>query len=361
MKEKASIRRTARRRWLQNHAKRSLRHRVRRRSLKRRSRNFGQKPPPRVFPEIDSAEVYIPEHLSVTDNLEETLSFFNELERCFFEKKAKVVTVDHTRLKRITPDAALLLIAEFDRLTFHAKLTKLRARGHSSAIEVEDMLNGIGYNNYFSMKKDRSRTYSSTQTPGLTYIRHQFGNQTMPEEVDQLVEHFKTLVKFSPRRAERLTESLGECMTNVGIHAYPQHRKKEFRWGHMRWWLVGYTDQSCREIYFAFLDQGIGMPSTLKRKFVEKLLIPLSDPELIKMAFTEARSSTGLKFRGRGLPTLKRYIDEAPDGELVVQTGQVRCAFSPGARANAKKTDLGLAGTLLVWHVKSSDADHGGE
>lgn len=301
----------------------------------------------------------LPEHLSVLDNATETLTFFKNLESAFLHGRAGMILIDHSHLKQLTPEAGLLLIAEFHRLTRHAPLTRLLAVGRSPSDEVEDLLQGIGYNDYFSTKKSRSRISSSLHTPGKIYIKHCYGTEVIQEDVQLMVEHFQDLVKFSPIRAERLSESLGECMTNVVGHAYPSARAKEFRWGRRRWWLLGYTDPSCNEIYFAFLDQGVGMPATLKKKAADYLLFQFSDAELVLNAFKKPRSSSGQTFRGRGLPTLRRYVLEAPNGELVVQTGDVRCSFVPKKKARVQNTEVGLAGTLLVWHVNSSHDDHG--
>jgi hypothetical protein len=343
--------RHSKRKWLVKRSRKLLRRRTLRRKRRRKSGPSGRRK--NVILKRTQANISLPEVLSITDNSDETIAFFTELERLVFEKKSRLIKIDHANLENITPESALLLIAEYERLSFHAPGLLLQAVGRSPVEEVEDLLEGIGYNNRFTRVSDPSTTFSSKSRAGITYIRHKTGKKVVVEEVSALVEHFQRLVNFSSRRSERLLESLLECMANSVGHAYPEHRSLEFRWGERRWWLLGYTDNTCREVYFAFLDQGIGMPSTLKRKFRDaKLLFPLSDSELVLKAFMEPRSRTGYPFRGRGLTTLARYVNEAPDGELIVQTTNVRCRFAPRQKPISEKTASGLAGTLLVWHIK---------
>lgn len=298
----------------------------------------------------------LPKVLSVRDNLEATMKFFGAMQKAFLHDRCSRVILDHSKLEVLTPEAALMLIAECHRLKQHSKQTDLWTMGNSTSQEVEDLLYGVGYNDYFNASSINSPDIrASAQRDGVTFIKHQKGSQTSTEVASNMVDHFQKMLKFSKVRADRLKVSLGECMNNVSQHAYPEDKVRSHRWGSRFWWLLGYVDNTTQELYFSFLDQGVGLAQTLGRKWRDlDLLFRPTDAELVVRAFEKRRSRTHENHRGRGLTTLKKYIDQATDGELFVQSQRVQCRFKPRTRPKAITTTVPLAGTLLVWQVSAA-------
>ena len=352
------LRNTKRRAWLLRRSRRVSSHRNKlTRSRGAFGRRFVIKPAPRV-----SRTLHLPKILSLREDLTGAVNFFKSLENAFEVRGLSTITIDHTRLQSLSPEAALVLLAEFARLNHHFPQVSLFARGTCGSAEVEDLLDCIGYNDRFSIKTNRPNIRRSRHRSTVTYVKARSGVKISMDVVTELVDHFQRLVGFSEVQAERLMVSLGELMNNVTQHAYPEELQDGRRWGRKCWWLLGYTDESCRQVYFALLDQGVGLPMTLKPKWrdVDLLLIPRSEAEMVMRAFSKRRSRTNQEHRGRGLTTLRRYIHEARSGELFTQTAQVECCFFPqGARPMAKSTQVPLAGTLMVWHVE--DTSNGDE
>ena len=108
-------------------------------------------------------------------------------------------------------------------------------------------------------------------------------------------------------------------MSNTVHHAYDEK-------GLMApcWYL--YAINKGKSILFAFIDTGNGIPSTVKRKWIEKLPLAISDSELIYSAFLgESRTETGLYNRGHGLPALYEKVKSGRLKNFYVLSGSGSC------------------------------------
>jgi len=103
-------------------------------------------------------------------------------------------------------------------------------------------------------------------------------------------------------------------------------------------------------------DRGVGIPATIRVRFADKfLLITPSDEELIVKAVVSGEySRTKIPTRGKGLPTLKMFVDESDSGELTIVSGKSLCQFGPRKRVGARQMKHALEGTLIVWALKRS-------
>lgn len=301
-------------------------------------------------------EIPFPSVWSIKDEPETALAFLQQLDDAFFKSKARRVILEHGPLQQITPEAALVLIAELSRVTKYAPHVKLQAKFEGTNPEVLSLLKEIGYFRYFRI--DTSNIPNSDRL----FITHRTGVLTVAEVAVELVSTFLTRGHLTLARCKRLVKGLIECMQNVVHHAYKGFSGRKLI---NRWWMCGYVDERTQELYFAFYDQGVGMPSTLRFKvrdrFPSPLLISRSDEELIIAAFHGQFSSTRLKNRGLGLPRLKKLVDEAPEGELFVQSKHSRVVLRPRTAAVSSVTQNSLEGTLLVWQILVDQTDGGSQ
>lgn len=301
-------------------------------------------------------EIPFPEVWSIKDEPETALAFLKQLDGAFFETKARRVILEHGPLRQITPEAALVLIAELSRVTRYAPHVKLQAKFTGTDPQALSILKEIGYFRYFRINT------ADIPSADRLFITHRTGVLTVAEVAVELVSTFLTEGHLTLARCKRLVKGLIECMQNVVHHAYKNFSGRKLK---NRWWMCGYVDEKTQELYFAFYDQGVGMPSTLRFKTRDKIQIPMlisrTDEELIIAAFHGQFSSTKLKNRGLGLPRLKKLVDEAPEGELFVQSKHSRVVLRPRTAATSSVTQNSLEGTLLVWQIRVEQTNGGSQ
>jgi anti-sigma regulatory factor (Ser/Thr protein kinase) len=275
------------------------------------------------------------------------LAFFSRLRAAVNSNHGNIVRIDHAQLEKISPAASLVLIAEVIRAgSLHADCV---LQGNIPVNEeVRNILGEAGYWKCFS-----DVDWKPPTTRKRLYLEHRNGQKTSGETVKQLILHFLPEASLAMAEQKALYSALIECMDNVMKHAYDQseHNGLFYR----QWWLLAYRDSETHEISFCFFDQGLGIPKTIRTRFKDKFG-PLSAPDsslIVKAVIDGHYSSTKDPTRGRGLPTLKRLIDQAKSGELMIVSSQSRCIFSK-SNQNAHDAKGNLGGTLIVWTLQRS-------
>jgi two-component sensor histidine kinase len=292
----------------------------------------------------------MPSELCMINARNQTLSFFSEVQKAFDHPETKGIEIDHTTLQTIGIEAALLLTAQFHRMNRYAPNIVLRGKLAGMPPHIQTVLEGIGYLLFYP--KNNLPTTSSTDT---RYIRIKTGRGSDAQASGILVEAFRDEGFLDTQTATRLGKCLVECLDNVSQHAYAGTLKKSLK---KRWWMVGYCDRNTAELYFAILDLGIGMPRSLRRRRREwrhglvPLLFGLDDRELIVEAFTRGFSSTKKKYRGHGLPSLKKIIDKFGRGQLRVFSHHTECRLEPNRPPHGLTHKIPLEGTMLTWKLR---------
>jgi anti-sigma regulatory factor (Ser/Thr protein kinase) len=293
-----------------------------------------------------SYQLSFPSILDFDENFDETLNFFSQLVKLILKIKPKSIRIDHSALQKISPAAALVLIAQIVRGS--NLLPRCKWRGNEATNqEVRDLLGEVGYWGYF-----KGKTWVKTKTQTRQYLRHKTGNHTVGVVVKELVQHFLPEIRVAEENKKTLYPAIIECMDNVMKHAYPISEKGTYHFN--RWWLLGFRDLQTHEVFLCFYDQGLGIPKTIRVRLKDQFG-PLSPPDsaLIVKAVVEGHySSTKDPTRGRGLPTLKRFIDAAKSGELTIVSHRSRCVFSKGP-TEEENFDTKFDGTLIIWRLQN--------
>jgi len=120
-----------------------------------------------------------------------------------------------------------------------------------------------------------------------------------------------------------LYDCMSEAVTNTRKHAYPHHDDEV-----SRWWMFSQADEETLTV--AICDLGIGIPNSLLQKkemsdFIRKLFMIGSphkhEKTLIQIATSSKRTSTGLPYRGKGLPQMLDFIKKGDVGGFRAQSG----------------------------------------
>jgi hypothetical protein len=153
------------------------------------------------------------------------------------------------------------------------------------------------------------------------------------------------LGKTSDASTRSMYATLIECMVNTGHHAY------EKRFVNWKWWLMALPTTDKKRVHFAFLDNGRGIPTTVRKNFAERVSYLFGDrtmdSELIFSALEgKYRSRMKNRWRGKGLPKIFSYSskDIIENLQIVSNHGYVDCQ-----RNQLKELSDKFHGTLLYW------------
>ena len=288
-----------------------------------------------------------PAKLDLIGNTKESVEFFSALKAKILYDPADEVVIDHGLAKSISPDAALVLIAELMRANKINPGCRL-AGAIANNPHVDGLLGEIGYFDYFT-----GASWQKATNHTKLFLHHKCGNRTQGIVVKELIEHFAPVLNLSSIERKTLYIAIVECMENVLLHAYPRRHSEP----HLinQWWSLGYRDSSTHEVSFCFFDQGIGIPNTIRTRFKDRLpLLSPKDNDLILRAVMEGHySRTKLQTRGKGLPALKAFIDHASSGEVVIITENSKCTFAKGVAPSSETLPYKFGGTLISWTLRT--------
>lgn len=291
--------------------------------------------------------------LSTLDDSARLFDLLKEIKTAALHGKHKRIVLDHSNLKYMDPEAAILILSEIQRCEAYCN-GRIEITGtHPRVHEVAELLEEIGF--YDALKIKPPKLPDSYKR--RTYLRIERRDRIAPEIADSLLDCFSAERAFLPDDRKRLHVALVECMDNVFEHAYDQ--KSDDPYLYKEWWLVGYADHSDSSIGFIFYDQGMGIPSTIrkrKRSLIERsrFLRSWNDSHWIERAVLRPISRHSSKRRGHGLDRLKRFLDGLDvDGSLRVLANKGDVEFlTSGQALGAELPNEGLNGTLIVWKLR---------
>ncbi len=143
-----------------------------------------------------------------------------------------------------------------------------------------------------------------------------------------------------------LYSTIIELMTNTVQHAYQENEIFKHAW-------YIYCEHTCNGIAISFIDIGEGIPHTIARKnLLEK--VTLSDSDAILSAFNgEYRSETNMHNRGKGLPDIRKYIEQGAFENFRVLSDKGECSFDyTKGRFVATQHGRSVIGTVYTWEMK---------
>ncbi len=331
--------------------------RISRRRLKRKQENkskrakiasFAERPlylPKRVtyadrVKKRRKVELKAPANFSIINNPDETLSFFRDYYRHVREDRR--IFFDMSDVSQMTEDAILYMLSRFHYSE--------KAMGHDYVsgnvpqnLRCRELLMESGFYDHVN--------YSGRITTGENNIfkietKVLVDGQVAKGVVDFVKGHLKANNIVSLRS---IYPTLIECMANTRNHAYETGMEK-----FSKWWIVAMYGRETDSVHFTFLDNGLGIPATIRRTFIEKftgIWGGRDDSELIASALMgEFRTQTKAKWRGKGLPRIRRYVESNEMERLTIisNNGYVYC---DGNDTNTKELGKKFYGTLLSWDI----------
>ena len=274
------------------------------------------------------------------------------------------VKLDFSAVQRIYPGGMLMLLAHLELLSeiFPGRIRAACPRGSMAAQLIQHF--------NFAQRLGVPAAGNQPRHGSVTNWRFATGRQAEGEKILRHIETFAALVGSSV--PDGLYNALTEAMTNVRHHAYPagdSHQPESMR----RWWLfskcISPTPETKGDLYLAFYDVGVGIQASMRTNLlgmrehvgmhIDNVLLKLGvttgraqDVQLLRLAVEQPRTSTGLPFRGKGLPEMKEFAASTSGGRMTIVSGHAQYSFQAHCgEATVSKSERGILGTLIMWNL----------
>lgn len=275
----------------------------------------------------------------------------------------KRVRLDFTATQKAFPGGMLMLLAYVELMNefFPSRVTAVSPPGAL----ITQLLQHFGFAERLAMNCGGTKPSHSS----VLNWRYSTGTQADGEKITDLLEAYKAV--SGSEIPQGLYDVLAEALTNVRHHAYPAEDvdpPEPLR----KWWLFSqYTSPSAEKLgslTIAVYDIGVGIQTSLRKKLqagevvldaTDEILKALSlgdanytEKLLLKRAIEEERSSTGLSFRGNGLPEMRDFVMGTNSGRMYITSGRAQYSCIAATRQSEVfgcKSEF--LGTLLVWAI----------
>ncbi len=302
--------------------------------------------------------VTLPEVLSLEkDYREEFLKQIRKI-KVYLQSKSHKCSIDHSNIKRIDPEALLVLSAEIKR---SVGKSNFRYMSYNEEYAPKDeqvigMLNSIGYWEHFNINIAKSRDDKRKYLK----ILHDVRADNM--HVVELRDFFANQLNFLTEETEDIFDNaISEAIANSVEHAYI--KKQKFKIIKKAWWLFGSYNIETKELFFGCYDQGIGLKSALQhhdnriiQKWIYKLnIMTKSDSNVIETLIKIDLPKYKNQDRGHGFKQFIKFINNYSHGSLNIYSKYGECKFIKEEDSTiTKKCDYDdtLDGTLIVWKIK---------
>ncbi len=284
---------------------------------------------------------------------------------------------DFTKIKTMTPAAALIIAAFFDR---HQKLGDVPIYVYEYEQwepQVRETLAQVGFFDLLGLPAPASQPMPAHS---MKIERFASESNVRSEDVGRLIDTLLTyLLTAHPgclsdaeqtARTAKLFDALIEATENTRIHAYPQDTHRGFA-TLPNWWLTGSVDPSQRRLTLIVYDQGISMPGSLAsyrqskwpghdlvNRVIERfsrgsfgLDDKITDHAKVRLAMKMGISSTGDAHRGKGLPVVREAIKHCLKGRLHILSRNGAYLETTGEKAVSWHLKSPMIGTLIVWDL----------
>ena len=340
----------------------------RRRQRVERKKNNSKKS---LYKETHKRNVILtPENMNLDRAYKETVLFFNKVRKAC--DSGEIFEVDFTKLRHITPSAALILTSEMDRICSirkekknYGKKSKKKKKYGLKVLDfnrwdekIKILLEDMGMNKLLKIpnwKKVKNRVETDE-----IFLPFQRGQKASGDDARVLRDSLNDLSKIVPK-PRNLLRGLGEAMDNSLFHAYPDNFQKLNKLKEKLWWMSASFNEKKKLLTIMFFDQGISIPASIKKKFAERVssfFAKCTDGEIIKAATEIGRSGTGEEHRGNGLGRdIKEYVSSLEHGYLRIISRRGEYFYSNYSKKDDNTEEKVynrnevLGGTLIEWQA----------
>ena len=272
-------------------------------------------------------KIKAPDILSIVYNPNQTIDFISEISSSI--KKSKMIFIDLKYVTDLTPDAIIYLLV----LLKEAKLKNILIRGN--APENSKAFSIFVYSGFYDFVNSGLKKLKTPETQNILKIRS--GKNVDGTEVENIQNYLQEHVhNIKEEQLRALYSILIECMSNTNEYA-----GKEI--GDKYWWTMALHDNKSDKVLFAFVDNGVGIPSTVKKNWMDSS----TDAEILKKAASGKYQMSGSKkkTRNKGLPQIRAYHDNGLIQHLAIVSNHGYYS----ADNDTKIIEIPFTGTLIAW------------
>jgi hypothetical protein len=278
------------------------------------------------------AVIPAPSNFSIIHNAQEYTEFLKQID---FRARTRNIEIDLSNVTEATTDAAAVLLAKIKSEPLRS--TNKFQGSYPSQESAHRLLYDFGF--FDHVKSDH---LFEERPAGAIIVKH--NKLVEGEKAWQLIRHGSLKLLGKPQTHRGAYRALLECMGNTLHHAARVNEPTQ------PWWATVYADTQSRCLKFTFFDAGIGILSSISpevRLWYRRNSKP--DVELLAdMLDGRVGSRTGLEYRGKGLPALRKLADSGILRNFRIVSESVDADVSARRFSHLQER---FSGTLLYWEV----------
>lgn len=270
---------------------------------------------------------------------------------------------DFGQIKNLTPAAALLIAAEYDRNRRISGLPLYTIDLDTWDPGVRVFLHQLGFLKLLNVAEDEIP--ESVSTGPITVLAFTSGRKAEGAKATEIIAALNPLFGAIDEHMA-LRDCIVEAMSNVTRHAYPKDHDYTYPPGDRRWWLTGSYDSESKKLSIVFVDLGITIPVSLPRSdigakafdYLKKVfsIVPKIDDfgydaEQIQAATHASRTSKNAAGEGLGLAEMKDFIDDSSNGRLRVLSRRGEYVYEKDKGESVINHGVSIGGTLIEWEI----------
>ncbi len=291
-----------------------------------------------------------PKEFSILNNPEETISFFNNILNVIKNipstrnsNTIHILKIDMSEIESITGDALMYLLTVMKN-TKRQKDKRIFWNGNFPKDEkIKRFLKQSGFLNY--MRTAKQNLIHSDEN-----IEIQSGKLMQGDIAKYICDYTNIKLNTNKVYSKFLYRILTELMTNTKDHAYNNNSKFDYYW-------YIFVENAEDKIRYTFMDNGIGIPTTVLRKFREKIIEILHldrEYKYIESALNgDFRTETRVEHRGTGLPDIYNFSKNNNIRNLTIISNSAY--YSTDKRSYDLNTKL--EGTIFYWEINKKKGE----
>ncbi len=337
--------------WKRYQNKKNLIRRTKRKMYLRKVRtdiianNSRLKDSPNYNPALKRKEFPAPERFSFIENPKETIVFFNDIFSFIKNRNnfGKSLYIDISKTTVLTTDALMYLLAVVNNLNEHFSGKYSFSGNVPENSDVKKLLSESGFYNFVKYRGNEPLSKNENM------LQIASGHDVQNEAAKNMSDFVCKIAGVNTRACSFLYTMMIELMSNTLHHAYEKKILVS------QWYCFAKYDGE-QKISFTFMDTGAGIPSTVKKNFVEKIDVLKLKSEgsyIISALNGEFRTATSKKHHGKGLPKIREFATESKIENLHIITNKANVnVYKDSYKSEDFSTPL--QGTLYHWQIDVS-------
>jgi hypothetical protein len=236
-----------------------------------------------------------PDNFSFIDNTAMMVAFFKRMERAF--RNGFDVFIDFSGMKSLSPESMAVFVSHMK----DARITRgLQCSGNEP--EDKEIRKQFIESGFYEVVVSRGRRPQAASGS----FRKKTSTKVQPQMIDDMVAFATNKLFGEYRKCGGVTNALLETMGNTRGHAAGDASR------HETWWAYVHCDTKRNIATYCLVDNGVGIFRSRKigrvREALNKIAITSNIEILKKMLRRQIESSTGIPYRGRGIPSIFKSL-----------------------------------------------------